>query len=504
MALGKRSRKTCVANVVMALALWVFAASGLAEALESGGETSTPFGPNPKTPTARSIPVVDQPSSAGPSQAEGQLPFTTGRRFTLESTPLEDVLLEKGLITMDDWLRIKAEEERRQFERTAEAQFAGSPRWYERIKMNGYAQLRYTTRSQNNLTNQQGESFSNNHPQDFFFRRIRLVFEGQVSERIAFFLQFALEGNGFDLENNEMVDMYGDYYITTDKVHRFRFGLHRVPNSFDTYRSSSQRQELDRAEAVQTGAPGERDLGLAYYWSPKIAQQRFTRLAAYHNGPGDYGVFGIMVYNGQGRSQTEQNRNKHIGAKLAYPWELPDGRLVETGVLGYTGEFVVGSVGALGSSSATRCSNPLRGSGCPIQDKRITAYIWSPPQPWGVMAEYVIGRGPERDAQGIVREQALHGGYAQLNYTWRYSDVGMLTPYIRYGYYHGGMKNFQAAAADNTMWNFGLVWEPDTHLRLVSEYSLHDRLDTTALRFNTPQEEIYGQMMRFQIQWFWN
>ncbi|MEW6543535.1 MAG: hypothetical protein AB1411_07980, partial [Nitrospirota bacterium] len=50
---------------------------------------------------------------------QGERP-TTGRSLAVESTPLEDVLLEKGVINRDDWLRIKAEEERRQFERATE------------------------------------------------------------------------------------------------------------------------------------------------------------------------------------------------------------------------------------------------------------------------------------------------------------------------------------------------------------------------------------------------
>jgi len=448
--------------------------------------------------------VTAQALPPGPAAGPSPLRPSAGRSMSVESTPLEDLLLEKGVITVDDWIRIKAEEERKAFERASESQFISSPRWFERINMNGYVQFRYSTRSDAKLTNPQGESLSNNHPQDFFFRRIRMVLQGQTSDRTSFFFQAAHEGNGFRAQELELVDMRGDYYLTLDKVHRIVYGLHRVPNSFDTYRSSSQRQELDRGEAVQTGAPGERDLGLAYYWSPKIAQERFNQLAAYHNGPGDYGVFGLMVYNGQGRSATELNKDKHLGAKLAYPFQLPNGRLLETGVLGFTGEYIVAGTGSPTSTSSNRCYKNLSGTGCAIQDKRVTAYIWSPPQPWGVMAEYTVGRGPERDETGIVREQELHGGYAQLNYTWRYSDIGMLTPYARYGYYHGGMKNVTAAAADNTMWNLGLVWEPDTHLRLVSEYSIHNRLDTTNIRFNTPQEEFNGQMLRFQIQWFWN
>lgn len=445
----------------------------------------------------------------GPPATEGERP-TTGRSLSVESTPLEDLLLKKGVITRDDWVLIKAEEERRQLDRATEKQFSSSPRWFERININGYAQFRYTMKSNAKLDNPQGESFSQGREQDFFFRRIRLVFEGQVSDRVGFFMQFANEGDGFATRNNEMVDMYGDYYITKDKINRFRFGLHRVPDSFDTYRSSSQRQELDRAEAVQSGAPGERDLGLAYYWTPKIAQERFTRLATYHNGPGDYGVFGVMVYNGQGRNQVDLNKNKHIGAKLAYPFELPNGRLVEAGVLGFMGRYVVNNTAAISSTTATtRCRNNVVNTsgatnGCPIDENRITGYIWTPPQPWGFMGEYVIGRGPQRNNQGIVEQRALWGGYAQVNYSWRYSDIGMLTPYIRYGYYNGGFKNNTAAAANNQMWYFGTVWEPDTHLRLVTEWITESRLTQVGMRFGQPQQEVNGNMLRFQVQWFWN
>lgn len=484
------------------------------------GQQASPAKANLNTFGSQSSPGADQPRIAQAPSSQGtpalpvveppptpdvQLRPGTGVGHSAESTPLEDLLLEKGVISQEDWLRIKAEEERRTFERLTEGGIRGSPRWFERINVSGYLQFRYSTRSESRLTNQQGESFSNNNNGDFFLRRIRMVFQGQMSDRISFFLQLAHEGNGFSTATNEMVDAYGDYYLTKDKEHRIRFGLHRVPNSFDTYRSSTQRQELDRSEVIQTGSPGERDLGLAYYWSPKIAQERFATLTTYHNGPGDYGVFGVMVYNGQGRNQVERNRNKHFGAKLAYPFELPNGRLLETGVFAFTGIFNVQNVGApTSTTSSSRCQKVLENSGCEVQDQRVTAYVWTPPQPWGFMGEYTVGKGPERDAQGFVSEQELHGGYAQTNYTWRYSDVGQLTPYIRYSYYHGGMKNFQGAAADNKMWNFGLVLEPDTHLRLVTEYALHDRLDTSSLTFNQPQLELQGHWMRFQIQWFFN
>jgi Phosphate-selective porin O and P len=441
-------------------------------------------------------------------QPRTEVRASPGMSAPLASTPLEDILLQKGLITQDEWLRIKAEEERKSYEHVTESQYRSSPRWFERINVNGYFQFRYGMKSDSKLQLTQGDGNLTNNNQDFYFRRIRMVFQGQMSDRISFFLQAAHEGNGFRLQELELVDAYGDYFITKDKEHRLRFGLHRVPNSFDTYRSSSQRQELDRSEVIQSGAPGERDLGLAYYWSPKIAQDRYAQLATYHNGPGDYGVFGIMVYNGQGRSQTEANHNKHVGAKVAYPFELPNGRLLEAGVLGFLGEYVVTSSGSttVGTSatSVSRCPQNLRNGGCAVDEERVTGYIWTPPQPWGIMAEYTIGTGPERNSAGIIERQSLHGGYVQGNYTWRYSDVGMLTPYVRYSYYKGGFKNQGAAAANNIMYNVGLVWEPDTHLRLVTEYLWTDQLNISEMKAGLPQEYVAGQMLRFQMQWFFN
>nr|MBA3754274.1 hypothetical protein [Nitrospira sp.] len=196
--------------------------------------------------TLLSVVHAQEPLDVKPVIVEGTgLRAPAGVGTAVESSPLEDVLLEKNLITREDWVRIKAEEERRQFDRLTEKQFVSSPRWFERINVYGYTQFRYTTKSNQKLDIPQGESFSTNNSKDFFYRRIRMVFQGQMSERLAFFLQAAYEGDGFRLQNLEFVDAYADYYLTLNKEHRIRAGLHRVPNSFDTYRSSTNRQELD-------------------------------------------------------------------------------------------------------------------------------------------------------------------------------------------------------------------------------------------------------------------
>ena len=46
------------------------------------------------------------------------------------------------MITLDDWIRIKAEDERKQSERSGCLAFTAS-RWYERITMFGYGMMRY-------------------------------------------------------------------------------------------------------------------------------------------------------------------------------------------------------------------------------------------------------------------------------------------------------------------------------------------------------------------------
>lgn len=445
-------------------------------------------------------PVADTSQRAG-----------TGQRQTIiDSTNLESLLLEKGLITQDDWIRLKADEERRAFEQTAEAGMAGNPRWYERIRISGYTQFRYSAGpSDSKFTIPLGDKTATTQPREFYFRRIRLVFQGQISERLAFFLQGAFEGDQEkqDMFNKEIIDAYGDYYLTKDKEHRLRFGQHRVPNSFDTYRSSTNRQELDRHESIQSGAPGERDLGIAYYWSPKIAQERYAQLAAYHNGPGDYGVFGIMVYNGQGRNKAELNGNKHVGVRLAYPFELPNGRLLETGVMAFRGVYSVSGAASPGSTtSAAICRQGLnRQGGCDTTDERITAYIWTPPQPWGLLAEGTIGNNAKRnETTNIIEERPLIGGYVQGYYTWRYSDVGMLTPYVRYGEYYGGIKSLTGAPdGQSRTWNFGLVWEPDTHWRYTAELMLKDGLNETLVR-NQAQDSFDGNLFRVQAQFFFN
>jgi hypothetical protein len=81
--------------------------------------------------------------------------------------------------------------------------------------------------------------------------------------------------------------------------------------------------------------------------------------------------------------------------------------------------------------------------------------------------------------KGVIEENHLYGGSVQHNSTGRDSDVGMLTPSIRYNEDHWGITNL-AAAANSIMWNFGLVWKPT--LTCSSSVSTRSMIGRTAQR----------------------
>lgn len=433
----------------------------------------------------------------------------------LESTSMEDLLLEKGIITLDDWIRIKAEEEQRQSERSVVAEFTGSPRWYERLTMYGYGMFRYNKTSNGKLRTFQDASVgsaSEGAQPGFFFRRIRWVVTGQISDHVSVFIQPDLASNiSGNTHALSMRDAFGDWNFDKDKEFRLRVGLQRAPCSFDNWQASRVRMAIDRADATNSCASSERDMGVAFMWTPKIAQQRYKQMLDYMYGPGDYGVFHIQVYNGQGLNQPELNNDKHVGLRLSWPWELPGGRLMETGLNAMRGQFSVNR-GSFSSTNPTAIWSQFdagHASGKYL-DERLNFYVYFPPQPWGFIAEYVVGRGPQRGANGIIAERALYGGYVQGHYQWKYSDVGLANFYTRWQEYRGGIK-FQTGAPDGRMSEVesGVAWQPDPQWEFTVAYTFTQRnnlFNGTPSTSSVPgqQLEAYGNLLRFQVVWFWN
>ncbi len=227
---------------------------------------------------------------------------------------------------------------------------SSSKKWYEKLSIRGYTQVRFTKTLETDAGSAQpnlfGDRSVNGQSEDFSLRRVRLIFFGDVGDHLGIYIQpdFASTPQGSTNSTffGQLRDAYGDVYIDKEKVHRIRAGLSKVPYGFENMQSSQNRVALDRTDAINSGvSPNERDLGLFYYWTPVEQQKLFKTLVdSGLKGSGNYGVFGVGVYNGQGGSQFELNDNVHTVARFTYPFQLENAQVVEMSVQGYTGYSV--------------------------------------------------------------------------------------------------------------------------------------------------------------------
>jgi Phosphate-selective porin O and P len=397
---------------------------------------------------------------------------------------LEDTLYEKGLFTKEEWLKAKADQERHE---AIIQQTPTTEKWYERISIRGYTQMRYNyITDDKQLVSEYDSSIGNN--KGFSIRRARIVISGDIHERVSLYLQTEFAQNAGTATNNQnfaqLRDAYADIFLTNDKEWRIRGGISKVPFGFEVLQSSQQRLALDRTDAINSAAPNERDTGFFLYYTPTETRKLFRSLLDKGlKGSGDYGMLGIGVYNGQSLNVSEANDNKHVALHSTYPFELPYGQIVQVGVDAYRGIINVPVSGGV--------TIPNGGN---ILDERIGTHFVLYPQPFGLQAEWNWGRGPELNAAGTaVQEGYLQGGYVQAMYKW-----DNVMPYIRWQEYNGGKKN-----RVNSPYNvvreaeIGVEYQFNKALELTVAYAWMKRTDTI-----TPPYAIHdGQLVRFQLQW---
>ena len=143
-----------------------------------------------------------------------------------------------------------------------------SEKWYDKIQIRGYAQVRYNGLLQTNEDlecEQCDRSWGGDN--DFFIRRMRLIFYGQLSSRVYFYVQpdFASSSSATALHFGQLRDAYFDVGIDEKSQFRFRIGQSKVPYGFENMQSSQNRLPLDRADALNSAVSNERDLGLFFY-----------------------------------------------------------------------------------------------------------------------------------------------------------------------------------------------------------------------------------------------
>ena len=362
-------------------------------------------------------------------------------------------------------------------------------KWYDKIKVGGYTQFRQSaglSGDTENLSSPGDKSIEEDT--NFFIRRARLVFSGDITDHLKLYMQTEFAGG-----NVSVRDMYGDIFFDKKKEFRIRPGLSKIPNSFELLQSSRNRLAFERADPLSSGVRNERDTGIFFYWTPEHIQKRFKFLSDNLKGTGDYGVIGFGAYTGQGINERDRNDNVHLAARITYPFEFWDGQIFEAGVYGYTGRFVpkVGINNAAGILTDPAFNN--KG----IRDERIGVHAVLYPQPFGFQTEWNWGHSPELSADRTRIESGnIKGGYVQAMYkidnAW-----GSWIPYVKWQTYDGAEKDtINAPLSKVRETELGIEWLIRPEVELTIAYANMDRTNVKILK-----QVKNANIMRFQLQW---
>jgi hypothetical protein len=365
--------------------------------------------------------------------------------------------------------------------------------WYKKINIRGYTQLRYNRllETNNDLTCEQCDrSWGGNG--GFFLRRVRLVFYGQIHERVYFYFQPDFASSPSSGTNNhnfaQIRDAYFDLGLDKKNEFRFRIGQSKVPFGFENLQSSQNRLALDRNDALNSAVANERDLGVFFYWAPTKIRERFSYLVSSGlKGSGDYGVFGFGVFNGQTANRVDANNQVHTVARVSYPLQIGN-QIIEPGIQGYAGKSVVTSV----------TTNVTGKPGFEYADERVAGSFVLYPQPFGFNAEYNIGTGPEYNpSTNNIDQRKLKGGYVQGSFLAKMGEQ-IFIPFVRYQWYEGGKKHELDARRYNlNETEIGIEWQPIKNFEFVAMYTFSKRRYEDSLKRDNLQE---GSLLRLQAQ----
>ncbi len=379
------------------------------------------------------------------------------------------------------------------FAQEEEKESTDKKKWYENFSIKGYFQIRYNGlyESNPNLSCDQCDKEWGNGS-SLSLRRARLVFSGQVHPRIYFYFQpdFASSFNDEKMYFGQIRDAFFDLGIDKENVYRIRIGQSKVPSSFENLQSSGSRLTLDRNDATNSTFVNERDLGVYFMWSPKSKKELFKKIVDDGlKGTGDFGMFAFGFSNGQPTNTRELNKNKHIITRFAYPFYIKD-QIFEAGVWAYSGVYQM-----MGKDISQGVKyNPTK----EYLDQRAGAHFVWYPKPFGIQAEYNIGKGPQYNVvTDSIETRNLHGGYILANYQVKIKKQ-LLIPFVKYHYYDGGKKYERDARSYivNEV-NAGLEWQPFKNFELVAQYSYSDR---TYIDHQKQDNRQFGHSIRIQAQ----
>jgi hypothetical protein len=366
-----------------------------------------------------------------------------------------------------------------------------SKKWFESINIRGYTQIRYNGLLQTNEDlecEQCDRSWGGEN--GFFMRRMRVIFYGQINPRVYFYLQpdFASAASTNSLHFAQLRDMYFDLGIDKENEFRLRIGQSKVPYGFENMQSSQNRLPLDRADAMNSAVSNERDLGVFFYWAPAKIRKQFSSLVNDgFKGSGDYGVFGLGIYNGQTANRPELNENRHVVARVSYPVSIKK-QVIEPGIQAYKGQYTLSSLSSGVKTNLTKT----------YADERIGGTFVLYPKPFGILAEYNVGNGPEFDKWAdSITTQRLHGGFITASYKLDFKGQTLI-PFVRYQKYDGGKKHeLDARSYEVEELEIGAEWQWNKNFELVVMYTMSSRRFEDYAKQNNYQR---GNLLRIQAQ----
>lgn len=417
---------------------------------------------------------------------------------------LVNALVSKGVLTEEEGaLLMKGREGEIEVQKKKEKKH-----WTNKLALRGYLQARNTTMvggDDDSVNLWSDRSVGNDRSlgdqdKNFLIRRARVILFGDLGERASIYVQPDFASTSGTTGNvAQLRDFYGDLYLTKDRVHRIRVGQSKVPFGFENLQSSQNRLALDRADALNSAVKDERDLGAFYYYTPEHVQALFEDISKQglkHSG--NYGMFALGAYNGQGANNRELNDNYHVVSRFSYPWKTESGQIYEAGIQAYSGDYIPVSQGsyrnlvgvrtaaqntALGcGTAATTAANPYatctptladrNGS----KDERVALSFMMYPQPFGLQGEWNWGNTPGLNTlTNRIEKKSLEGGYIQAMYkidNFQFFDTnGTLIPFVRYQYFDGYNKAESNAAANHVNdWEMGAEWQIAPEVELVAYY----------------------------------
>ena len=470
----------------------------------------------------------------------GTLLLATGLTAMADSTTdIVNALIGKGVLTEEEGALItRGRTDEVDVQKKKEKKFSTNS-----VKLRGYVQVRNTTMLGGddgiNLWSDRsvGDDKSlGDADKNFLIRRARLVIYGDYGDHLSYYIQpdFASSVGGTTNSNAsgsgnfaQLRDAYGDIYFDKTRVHRIRLGQSKVPYGFENLQSSQNRLALDRVDALNSAVRDERDLGAFYYYTPEATQTMFEEIQkAGLKHSGNYGMFALGAYNGQGANARDQNDNYHVVSRFTYPWKTESGQFYEAGIQAYKGDYVstTGAYSRRNTVGNLVSATPTLGSGVPLSnrngvaDERVGISFMMYPQPFGIQAEWNWGHTPGLDiASNRIEEKSLNGGYIQAMYKIDnvkfFNDNTTVIPFVKYQYFDGYNKAETNSPKNEVHdWELGVEWQIAPEVEIAAVYHRMNRTNlVTGARNaasktnNLPAREDYenfsADALRIQVQY---